>query len=179
MKLNTQLTNLALIGCTLMPVVIPLVMVTPRAIAQEQKPVVPLLQEVLQQLRQTTSLPILLPSELPADSQELYAQGGGEDSSYYVEIGYSPNCSDSACFLGTFMASMEDYGEDGNPITLANGVQGYYLERTCDRCGDTSLTWKQNGVSYLIRYKLSAPTSKEMLVQMMRMANSAIQAGSR
>jgi hypothetical protein len=179
MKLNTQITNLALIGCTFVPVAIPLVMVTPRAIAQEQKPVAPLLQEVVPQLRQTTTLPILLPSELPPDSQTLYVQAGGEGPSYYVEIGYTPNCSGNACFLGTFMASMEDYGQDGNPITLANGIKGYYLARTCQNCGDTSLSWKQNGVSYLIRYKLSGNTSKEMLVQMMRMANSAIQAGPR
>ncbi|ODG98784.1 hypothetical protein A4S05_07300 [Nostoc sp. KVJ20] len=104
MKVNTQITNLALIGCTLMPVAIPLFIGTSSAIAQEQNSVAPLLQEIVPQLRQTTTLPILLPSELPSDSQQLYVQGGGDTSSYYVEIGYTPNCSGSACFLGTFMA---------------------------------------------------------------------------
>ena len=179
MKLNKRLTNLALIGFTLMPVTIQMAVLTPNAIAQSQQPVAPLLQEVLPQLRQMTQLPILLPSELPSTTEQLYVAGTAEESSYNIGIGYTPDCSGSYCFVGSFIASTESFGLDGNLITLANGIRGYYLERTCINCGDSSLSWEQNGVSYLIRYKVPAQTSKQVLEGMMRMANSAIKAGSR
>jgi hypothetical protein len=179
MKLNKRLTNLALIGFTWMPVAISMVVLTPNAIAQSQQPVAPLLQEVLPQLRQITQLPILLPSELPPDTEQLYVGGSADESSYNIWIGYTPDCSGSYCFVGSFIGSTESLGLDGNPITLANGIRGYYLERTCSNCGDSSLSWEQNGVSYLIRYKIPGQTSKEWLEGMMRMANSAIKAGPR
>ncbi len=179
MKLNNRLTNLALIGSILMPIAIPMVVLTPSAIAQSQQPVAPLLQEVLPQLRQMTQLPILLPSELPPTTEQLYVAGTAEESSYNIGIGYTPDCSGSYCFVGSFIASTESFGQDGNPITLANGIRGYYLETTCSNCGDSSLSWEQNGVSYLIRYKVPARTSKQVLEGMMRMANSAIKAEPR
>ncbi len=179
MKLNNRLTNLALIGSILMPIAIPMVVLTPSAIAQSPQPVAPLLQEVLPQLRQMTQLPILLPSELPPTTEQLYVAGTAEESSYNIGIGYTPDCSGSYCFVGSFIASTESFGQDGNPITLANGIRGYYLETTCSNCGDSSLSWEQNGVSYLIRYKVPAQTSKQVLEGMMRMANSAIKAGPR
>jgi hypothetical protein len=180
MKLNKKLTNLALIGFTLMPAAISVTVLMPSAIAQEQKSVAPLLQEVLPQLRQLTRLPILLPSELPPETEQLYVEGSASELSYDIEIAYdAPDCSGSACMVGSFSASTESFGLDGNPITLANGIRGYYLERTCLNCGDSSLSWEQNGVSYLIRYNVPGQTSKEWLEGMMRMANSAIQAGSR
>lgn len=76
MTLNKKLTNLALIGFALMPVTIPMAVLTPSAIAQSQQPVAPLLQEVLPQLRQMTQLPILLPSELPPTTEQLYKVPG-------------------------------------------------------------------------------------------------------
>ncbi|MBW4548772.1 MAG: hypothetical protein KME25_30855 [Symplocastrum torsivum CPER-KK1] len=179
MKLNKRLTNLVLIGLTLMPVTIQMAVLTPNAIAQEQNPVAPILQEVLPQLRQMSQLPILLPSELPPETERLYVGGSAGESSYNIEIGYTPDCSGSACMVGSFSASTESFGRDGNPITLVNGIRGYYLETTCPICGDSSLSWEQNGVSYLIRYKVPAQTSKQVLEGMMRMANSAIKAGAR
>ena len=179
MTLNKKLSHLALIGFTLMPVTVSLAVLTPSAIAQSQQPVAPLLQEVLHQLRQITQLPILLPSELPPDTEQLYVAGSADESSYNIGVGYTPDCSGNYCFVGSFIASTESFGQDGNPITLANGIRGYYLETTCSNCGDSSLSWEQNGVSYLIRYKIPGQTSKEWLKGMMRMANSAIKAGSR
>lgn len=179
MTLNKKLTNLALIGFALMPVTIPMAVLTPNAIAQQQKPLAPILQGVLPQLRQMTRLPILLPSELPPTTEQLYVGASAEESSYSLEIGYQPGCSGNACMAGSFFASTESFGRDGKSITLANGIRGYYLERTCTNCGDSSLSWEQNGVSYLIRYKVPARTSKQVLEGMMRMANSAIKAGPR
>jgi hypothetical protein len=178
MTLNKKLMNLALIGFALMPVTIPMAVLTPSAIAQSQQPVAPLLQEVLPQL-QITQLPILLPSELPPDTEQLYVGGSADESSYNIWIGYTPDCSGSYCFVGNFIASTESLGLDGNPITLANGIRGYYLETTCSNCGDSSLSWEQNGVSYLIRYKVPGQTNKAWLEGTMGMANSAIKAGPR
>lgn len=69
MKFNKRLTNLAMLGFTWMPVAIPMAVLTPSAIAQQQKSVAPPLQAVLPQLRQMTRLPILLPSELPPTTE--------------------------------------------------------------------------------------------------------------
>lgn len=179
MKLNKKLTNLALISLTLIPVAIPLVILTPRAIAQEQQPVAPLLKEVLPELRKMTRLPILLPTELPPTEEQLYVGGSAGEQSYNLKIGYTPDCSGSACMVGSLSGSTDNSSLDGNAITLASGIRGYYLETTCSICGDSSLTWEQNGVSYLIRYKVPGQTSKQVWEGMMRMANSAIQAGPR
>ncbi len=179
MKLG-KLANIALVAFTLMPVTIASSIIIPSAVAQSSRQSVATeLQGILPELRQNTNLPILLPGNLPSDSEQLYVQQFVSKSSYSVEIGYTPECSGSACFVGHFSASRESYSQDGSPITLAKGIKGYFLEVTCSRCGDSSLTWKQNGVSYLIRYKVQAETRQQILDEMMRMANSAIKAGPR
>jgi hypothetical protein len=174
-----KLANLALIALVLMPIAIVSTVITQIAIAETQESVAAELQDILPTLRQKTNLPILLPSKLPPDSEQLYVQESADESSYSVEIGYAPECSGSACFLGMFSASKESNGQDGDPITLANGIRGYFLEVTCSTCGDSLLSWTQNGVSYLIRYKVAGETRQQVLEEMMRMANSAIQAGPR
>ncbi|GJD16387.1 hypothetical protein RIVM261_013430 [Rivularia sp. IAM M-261] len=179
MKLR-KLANAALVAFVLMPVTIASPITTPSAIAQSStQSVANELQGALSELRQNTDLPILLPAKLPSDSEQLYVQQFADKSSYSVEIGYTPECSGSACFVGSFSASRESYGQEGDTITLAKGIKGYFLEVTCSHCGDSSLTWKQNGVSYQIRYKVQVETRKQVLNEMLRMANSAIKAGPR
>ncbi|MEH1838216.1 MAG: hypothetical protein V7L20_05525 [Nostoc sp.] len=93
MKVNIQIINLALIGYTLMSVAIPLFIGTPSAIAQEENPIAALLQEIVPQLRQTTTLPILLPSELTPDSQQLYAHVAIEIGTFLTLAGLTQELS--------------------------------------------------------------------------------------
>lgn len=132
-------------------------------------------QNLLPQLRQKTRIPILLPSQISPETETIYiTEALATQSSYDIFLGYTPNCTEKHCFLGSFHASRNnDLDIEGQPASLANGITGYYKERACMNCGDSSIGWRQNGVSYLIHYKVSRPFSPADLMQ--QLANSAIQ----
>ena len=178
-KSKIKFINLTLIGTILMPFATILIGITPKTFAQAQSSIAPVLQNILPQLRQETRLPILLPNSLPQTTEQLYIGGSVAEDYYMVEVGYTPKCYGMACMAGSFSASLENYGLDGNPITLKNGIKGYFQDPTCPMCSDTSLSWRQNGVVYTFRYKVPGQTTKQRLEAMLQMANSAIEAGPR
>jgi hypothetical protein len=156
--------------------------------SRSQKQVPALFRSILPQIKRQTRVPILLPN-LPAvttDGQRIYVNGSGKSNGYRIALGSHPNCNAEACSLGYITAERgsSPYSEEATQqVTLAKNITGYYtprIYRTSPR-----IEWVYKSVVYSIalpEYLYTNgdnPNSNTVKAEMIRIANSAIVAGSR
>ncbi|WP_375500824.1 hypothetical protein [uncultured Nostoc sp.] len=146
-------------------------------IAQQSKiPSHPIFKSILPKLKQKTQIRIILPKFIPESDGEnpIYATiEAVTQKKYEILLGFSPDCNGaSACRLGVVSAeavTRKTPRLTGKPVSLAKGITGYFIDFTCGAgCSDATLTWRQQGVQYVVGVKAGDRTS------LVKMANSAI-----
>jgi len=154
------------------------------------------LRAIVGQIKQQTSVPIFLPSTLPATLQQqpLYVSGAATTDGYQIALTSRPDCGANSCFVGSFEAQRG--GEmtrahapaDAPPdhdkfILLVNGIRAHYKPLTCGgSCSPPIVEWMSDGVLYRIQFDVEWRTKlavNEVERLMVAMANSSIEAGAR
>lgn len=144
-----------------------------------------LLRPIVQQLKQQTRVPVLIPNSLPADatSQPVYPAIRATPTRYEVSLNLTQDCSGaSACSIGSIQ------GEQGGAplpeefvkrVSLAGNISGYFSPSRCGAsCSPAVVGWKYQDTFY--RISLKAPGSDQEQEQALTgFANSAITAGVR
>ncbi|MEH1940700.1 MAG: hypothetical protein V7L01_10835 [Nostoc sp.] len=136
----------------------------------------PVFKSILPKLKQKTQIKILLPKFIPESDGEnrIYASiEAATQKKYEILLGYTPDCyGASACSLGAVSAeavTRKTPRLSGKPVSLAKGITGYFVDFTCGAgCSDATVTWRQQGVQYVVGLKAGDRTS------LIKMANSAI-----
>ncbi|HYX18901.1 MAG TPA: hypothetical protein VE944_32035 [Nostoc sp.] len=146
-------------------------------IAQQSKTLShPVFKSILPKLKQKTQIRILLPKFIPESDGEnpIYATiEAVTQKKYEILLGFSPDCNgSSACRLGVVSAeavTRKTPRLTGKPVSLTKGITGYFVDFSCGAgCSDATLTWRQQGVQYVVGVKAGERTS------LIKMANSAI-----
>ncbi|MBD2243544.1 hypothetical protein [Nostoc sp. FACHB-888] len=143
---------------------------------QSQTQLHPVFKSILPKLKQKTQIKILLPKFIPESDGEnpIYAIiEAATQKKYEILLGFSPDCNGaSACRLGVVSAesvTRQTPRMTGKRISLAKGITGYFVDFTCGAgCSDATLTWRQQGVQYVMGLKAGERTS------LVKMASSAI-----
>ena len=129
-----------------------------------------------------TSVPLRLPDLHIAfgnQADALYAVLENADSSHYeVQVALTKDCPGSNyCHVGTVRGSTAPLVEDEGPripVTLEEGIKGYFIDATCAAfCDDSSVGWKEGGYFYSISLKAAK------MQTLVKLANSAIVRGRR
>lgn len=134
--------------------------------------------ELVPQMFNETSVPILLPTRLPF-SEQVYFSGQVGTDEYSVEIYHTPDCTATACYIGAIQA--ERGGEFSTPptdgimpefknIQLFGGTKGIFVN-TCGPYCTASVEWEYEGVLYRVTMKNGSQGELEQI------ANFAIEAG--
>ncbi|MEH2182753.1 hypothetical protein [Nostoc sp.] len=146
-------------------------------IAQQSKiQLHPVFKSILPKLKQKTQIKILLPKFIPESDGEnpIYAIiEAVTQKKYEILLGFSPDCNGgTACRLGVLSAeavTRKTPRLTGKSVSLAKGITGYFVDFTCGaNCSDATLSWRQQGVQYIVGLKAGDRTS------LIKMANSAI-----
>jgi hypothetical protein len=136
--------------------------------------------EILPKLKGKTQVPIFIPSSLPV-SQKLYYQSQAKADSYTISMEYTADCRGAgACSLGEiraqkggeFSTKIEGVTKTLKNVQLAGGVKGVF-HNGCGAYCTASVEWKTQGFLYTIAIRNGVEAD------LMKMANSAIQAGKR
>jgi hypothetical protein len=137
--------------------------------------------EVIPLLLKKTSVPLRLPEYVPdTDDKETPLYGileVGEPERYSIQLAWIKNCTGgNACHVGYIGGSKTPFPREHKPevpVTLRGGIKGSFIDSDCGaHCDDASLDWVEGGYYYGISLKAG---NKKTLI---RMANSAIQAGA-
>ena len=135
-------------------------------------------RSVMPRVKSRSDIPVRLPQRItsPRPAGETFGSVEGlKDGRYHLSLGVGTNCNEAtACFVAAF------YGRRGaapNPdfrrVDLAQGMTGRYRPIRCGAsCSAAIVQWRQSGVAYEIQFKGTRR-------QMVRLANSAINAGPR
>lgn len=134
--------------------------------------VMPVFQPILASVKRQTQLPLLLPTYLPENTgPKLYASSEKGEDGYYIELSFAPDChGDTACHLGGIEGhAATTNGQNGTKVKLAQNLTGYFVDANCGAsCGDSTLSWRQNSVTYTVSIKAGKQAD------LLKMANSAI-----
>ena len=133
----------------------------------------------LPKVKQTTTVPVLLPSTLPlGGTYKLYASSGDQRGYYELSLEGAPNCHGAnACFVATFEGKRGAKLPGKANVRLASGDPAIYHAFTCGgSCSPTSFWFTHQGVLYTWQIKDLPKGEKPILI---RMANQAIAAGPR
>ncbi|NET40029.1 MAG: hypothetical protein F6K19_50120, partial [Cyanothece sp. SIO1E1] len=152
--------------------------------ASTVKPVAPEFQAALPELKQKTTVPVLLPSALPTSvlAVEVYLSVRAEPDSYAVNLDLAPECyGATACAFGGITAQRNEtlYTEEfTETVLLATGITGHYKPITCGAsCSPPAISWQYQDVLYRIDFEVADDSKGK--AQLMAIANSAIEAGPR
>ncbi|WP_341734185.1 hypothetical protein [Microcoleus sp. EPA2] len=135
--------------------------------------------EILAKLKGKTQVPIFIPSLL--DSEKLYYQTTAKTDSYTISMDLTAECNGvTACSFGEiraqkggeFSTKIEGVTKTLKNVQLARGVKGVF-HNGCGAYCTASVEWKSQGVLYTVAIK----NGRE--ADVIKMANSAIQAGKR
>lgn len=133
----------------------------------------------LRNIKRNTKLPILLPESLPASINEnhlRFVMSEADVDSYSLTLSYGPELS-NAEYIGSFSAKR---GAEPNPdvdkvVKLAKGIKGYYLGKSCGvSCAPYQIEFVKDGVLYGIQFNLGSSREKQAEIEMIKMANDAI-----
>ena len=121
----------------------------------------PIFKPILSELKQKTQIKILLPQYVSESDGEnpLYAIiETATKNKYEILLGFTPDCNGgTACRLGIITAEAikpKMPHLTGRSVFLAKGITGYFVDFRCGaNCSDATLTWRQNGVQYMIGLK--------------------------
>jgi hypothetical protein len=132
----------------------------------------------LSSIKSKSGVPVLLPTRVssPRPADEVFGTVERVRSGrYHLALGVGRGCHEAtACFIASFFAQR---GMAPNPkyrrVELAQGIVGRFRPIRCGAsCSAAKVQWRQGGVAYEIQYKGNRR-------QMVRLANSAINAGPR
>lgn len=163
-------------------------------LAQAANQLHPMFRPVINQLKAKTRVPLQLPAYIPQEDYLLYITVNmATPKRYELTIGTDTNCSGgNYCRYGTVSGQRitpstpsveEQYAFLNDPsyqpterstqkmgrVTLANGIEGYFIPYVCGaNCDDSKVIWEQGGYRYLVGIKAG---EKKLVVEM---ANSAI-----
>lgn len=153
--------------------------------AAETPPVAEELKEILPKIKQETNVSVLLPSDLliTATDDRIYIGGSGNASGYKIDLAFEENCSQPRCEIGYLSgekAGKAKEDEFSRQLSLVNNIKGYFRPQECDRlCTIPIIGWEDGGVFYRIALKGVGQSPEIEGETLMKMANSAIQAGAR
>jgi hypothetical protein len=138
-----------------------------------------LLTGTVDDVKQQTPVPILLPDNVYSDFDELYPYGGGDANGWALGVSAAPDCGGAtACFAAGFSAEKGGKPFGKGKATLAKGRKGRYQPMGCGAsCSPPSISWRERGVLYTIQAKVVGKQSDRALL--VKMANEAIRRGPR
>jgi len=133
----------------------------------------------LAKLNARTTVPVLLPRNLPlGGTYKLYASGSATQGHYLLSLEGAPNClGANACFVATFEGKRGGKLPLTANVRLASGDPAVYHALSCGgSCSPTSFWFTHRGVLYSWQVKDLPKGERALLI---RMANEAIAAGAR
>jgi hypothetical protein len=142
---------------------------------------------VLAEVKAGTSIPVLLPTELPRPFRDAKHAIVGKISAnkYRITLYYEQDIGD-ARFAASFAAEKNaSYSprelSNVREVKLSGGVVGFFRPVSCGgSCAPANLWWEQGAVLYQIQLKLpSTLLENEQLGTIAAVADSAIQPGPR
>jgi hypothetical protein len=138
-----------------------------------------LLTGTVNEVKEQTPLPILIPDNFYSDFDPVYPSGVGDRRSYSIGLAGAPDCGGAtACFAADFSAQKGGTPFGRGKVTLIRGRKGRYQPLSCGAsCSPPSISWKERGVTYSIQAKVSGTASDRRLL--VKMANEAIRRGPR
>jgi hypothetical protein len=156
------------------------------ATPKPQSHLIKVFSEAVTVLRQRTSVPVRIPTEIPGLDAEndLYAiVKSAYRTGYAVVLGASPDCEGQhVCSYGTLIGTtrplneIDDYkftGRRRKRVILWNGISGYFYDSVCGAyCSDSLIVWTEGKYRYIIGLKAERQSN------MIKVANSAIRAGT-
>ena len=105
-------------------------------------------------------MPVAVPRRLPdvgQGSEPIYATVvEASTDGYRIVLGFTPDCGGgTACRLGELAARRAAAtAPPGQPVELAGGLQGRFVDATCGaNCSDSTLTWQARGVERSVGLK--------------------------
>ena len=136
--------------------------------------------EILPKLKGKTQVPIFIPSSIFV-AEKMYYQTTAKPDSYTISMEFTADCRGTgACTFGEnrgqkggeFTTKIEGVTKTLKNVQLARGVKGVF-HNGCGAYCTATLQWKTQGFLYTIAIKNGAESD------LIKMANSAIQAGKR
>jgi hypothetical protein len=134
-----------------------------------------LFRPAMEEIRGQTKIPILLPSKLPAETNESAIKSVSGDltnTGYNISLYYEEGCG-NACYAGMLEGSSHILKKIPNtqPAKLNNGIKAKFRPVSCGgSCAPANLWWEQAGAMYSIQIKLNRKMSvneqKRILVEM-------------
>jgi hypothetical protein len=159
-----------------------LVILSPLLLAQTPKNQIRpnrVFDRVVKEILRKTTVPILLPSNVPFSADDIkFAWGDASESSWSIALHYDEVGTDSsyaAGFGGT--THFSSFSSHDRRVLLSNGITAIFWPVRCGKsfCAPASLWWVQNGVEYNIQIKLGSdmrvPEQEKILVEV---ANSMV-----
>ena len=155
-----------------------------RGSPKPQSHVMKVFSEAVPLLRQKTSVPIRIPTEIPGlDAEDdLYAiVKSADETGYIVILGATPDCEGQhVCSYGTLTGTRRPFNKIDDftdrrrtRVKLWNGINGYFYDFVCGAyCSDSLIAWTEGKYHYIIGLKAERQTN------MIKVANSAIRAGT-
>ena len=144
---------------------------------QSASAILPNYSRVLAALHSKTSVPALLPTQLPV-SERIYGDlDYATQGAYTVDLDYTQSCHGAAvCTLGRMSGTSLGLGARrplGKPVQLTRGITGYFIaEDDEENCSTgycfSRLTWDYQSSRYVLKLKSSNP--KDLI----KAANSAL-----
>jgi hypothetical protein len=139
---------------------------------------------VLADVKAGTSIPVLLPTELPRPFRDAKQAIAGKISAnkYRITLYWGVGAWFAASFAAEKNANYSPRElTNVREVKLAGGVIGFFRPVSCGgSCAPANLWWEQEAVLYQIQLKLpSTLLENEQLATIATVANSAIQAGPR
>lgn len=133
-----------------------------------------LFRPAIEEIRGKTKIPILLPSKLPAETNESAIKsvsGDLTDTGYNISLYYEEGCG-NACYAGMLEGSSHILKKIPNtqPAKIKNGIEAKFRPVSCGgSCAPANLWWEQAGAMYSIQIKLNRKMSvneqKRILVE--------------
>lgn len=119
-------------------------------------------REIVEQLEGQTSVPILLPSQLPFyEDDPLYFQVEANQDSYRIDLNYTPDCLGTPCYIGSISAErngqattpwLENPRNEFKEIQLANDTQGIFYNG-CGAYCTALVEWQDGDILYRVSLK--------------------------
>jgi hypothetical protein len=135
---------------------------------------------LLAKIERSSPVPVILPASLPIlDKLRVYASGGGNATSWELDLAFAPNCENAtACFLASFQGERAASLPGRANARLADGDPALFKQSSCGAsCAPASLWFVHHGALY--GWQDSEIGAKTAELFLLRLANAALAAGPR
>jgi hypothetical protein len=136
-------------------------------------------RSTVQSLKASTSIPLRLPSQLPASvtNQHIYLRSHADVNGYDVSLESHPQCKGAnACYIGSIHASRGEkpyIDERTEKVQLTNGIAGFYHPLLCGgSCTPSTIEWSEKGVLYSIQMRVTRDktVAKREMIQLAKLS---------